>query len=132
MRWLSGNYCLSLYPISVDVMTIQNNQAVFTIYIKTHFRKKSKWMRWNCENKFLILNKWYYLMGENNPPINIRGIMKSLSYFHEIHVDSCSENFMQVFYGRELCEWRDAEHIVRSQQWYHPKCGLISLCPKLW
>lgn len=25
--------------------------------------------------------------------------MKSLSYFQEIHVDSCLENFMQVFYG---------------------------------
>lgn len=36
---------------------------------------------------------------KNNPPLNTRGIMKSLSYFQETHVDSCLENFMQVFYG---------------------------------
>lgn len=35
---------------------------------------------------------------KNNPPINIRSIMKSLSYFQEIHVDSCLENFTGVFY----------------------------------
>lgn len=39
-RWLSGDYRLSLCPISVEVMTIESNHAVFTINIKTHFGKE--------------------------------------------------------------------------------------------
>lgn len=75
----------------------------------------------------------------NSKYMVVSNMKKKSSYKHQRHNEkselflrnSCGfllRKFHMGFLWRELCEWWDAEHIVRNQQWDHPKCGLISFC----